>query len=83
MPDTRKQEYYQKNRNKRLDYQHEYYHENKERIKRLREIKMESDPDWVEKQRRYNRKYYDKNKKQIRARREYLRKQREKSAGAA
>ena len=78
MPNTRKQEYYRKNRDKRLEYQHTYYHENKDHIKRLREIKKESDPDWVEKQRLYNREYYKKNKEKIKDRRKKLRDMRDK-----
>jgi len=66
MPNKKKQEYYLKNREKRLKYQNDYYKENKERIKRLKEIKKDSDPGWLEKQRRYNREYYRLNKEKIR-----------------
>ena len=66
MPNKKNHEYYLKNREKRLNYQNDYYKENKERIKRLKEIKKDSDPGWLEKQRRYNREYYRLNKEKIR-----------------
>ena len=69
MPDKKKQEYYQENREKRLEYQNSYYKENKERIKRIKEIKRDSDPDWVEQQRRYNREYYKLNREKIKKQR--------------
>mgnify|MGYP003130829002 CR=1 FL=1 len=69
MPDVKKQEYYRKNREKRLKYQNDYYKENKERIKRLKEIKKDSDPDWAENQRRYNREYYKLNREKIKKQR--------------
>lgn len=78
MPDALKQEYYKKNRDKRLEYQHAYYQNNKDRIKRVREVKRDADPEWVEKQRLYNREYYKKNKEKIKDRRKKLRDMRDK-----
>ena len=69
MPNVKKQEYYRKNRKKRLEYQHEYYNQNKEKIKGKREQKMIDDPDIREKERGYNKSYYTENKQRIMERR--------------
>lgn len=57
--------YYHDNRDKRINYQKEYYKKNKEGIKRKRELKKELDPDFSIKQREYNKKYYSDNKERI------------------
>ena len=69
MPDKNKQDYYLKNKKKRLEYQRKYYLKNAERIKRNRALKKENDPTWATEQRDYNRRYYSENKKKIRAKR--------------
>ena len=58
--------YYNKNRDKRIEYQKSYYETNKEAIKRKREIKKAVDPEFTEKQRKYNKNYYRENKERIR-----------------
>ncbi len=65
MNPEKKKKYYQENREIRLAYQRDYYHKNKNRIKRKRELKQANDPSWIEKQREYNRQYYIKNREQI------------------
>ena len=78
MPNPQKQEYYRKNREKRLKYQHEWYARNKDKIARKEEVLQVVDPDeWEErqrKQREYNKAYYRKNREKL------LAKQRERYA---
>tara|TARA_R110000765_G_scaffold305114_5_gene399053 strand:+ start:185 stop:484 length:300 start_codon:yes stop_codon:yes gene_type:complete len=66
MPNPQKQEYYRKNREKRLKYQHEWYEQNKSVVERKDEILQVADPEeWErkrEKKRKYNRAYYLKNR---------------------
>mgnify|MGYP003123985653 CR=1 FL=1 len=58
--------YYNKHRDKRIEYQKNYYESNKESIKRKREIKKAVDPEFNKKQREYNKNYYRDNKERIR-----------------
>lgn len=78
MPNPQKQEYYRKNREKRLKYQHEWYARNKDKIARKEEVLQVVDPDeWEERQRKkreYNKAYYRKNREKL------LAKQRERYA---
>ena len=71
MPNPQKQEYYRKNREKRLKYQHEWYARNKRMIERRDEVLQETDPEEWErkkkKKREYNREYYLKNRDRLRA----------------
>tara|TARA_R110002110_G_scaffold362441_2_gene572268 strand:+ start:60 stop:305 length:246 start_codon:yes stop_codon:yes gene_type:complete len=69
MSDLKKREYYLTNKDKRLAYQKQYYVNNKERIKRRRELRREADPEWGEKQQEYNKVYYRKNRERIMAQR--------------
>ena len=69
MPDKTKQNYYQKNKKKRLKYHREYYKKNAEKIKRNRDLKKENHPTWSADQREYNRQYYINNKEKIKAKR--------------
>jgi len=66
---SRKQEYYLNNREKRLRYQREYYHRNKDWIKRKKELKEAEDPDIPLRQKEYNKKYYINNKERIKKQR--------------
>jgi len=77
MPDPKKQEYYRKNREARLKYQHKYHAEvGKYRVERRKELERELDPElWTlnqESRSRYNREYYRKNRERIRAQRKRL-----------
>ena len=69
MPDPKKQEYYRKNREKRLKYQHGWYKQNKHVFERRNEILQVTDPDeWErkrDKKRKYNRKYYLRNREEL------------------
>jgi len=65
MPNAAKQKYYEDNKNERKSYQKKYYEENKETIKRRKELREETDPEWLERTRKYNREYYRKNKKHL------------------
>ena len=69
MADPKKQEYYRKNKEKRLKYQHEWYARNKEVFVRKDEILQVADPEEWERKRKkkkdYNRKYYLKNRERI------------------
>jgi|TARA_R100000081_G_scaffold56676_1_gene27832 hypothetical protein len=71
MPDAKKQEYYRKNREKRLQYQREYYRSNKEVFERKEELLKTLDPEEWKKRRKkradYNKEYYRKNRNSIRA----------------
>lgn len=69
MPEPKKQKYYQENRNKRLGYQKKYYFKNKSWIKRKRELRQDSDLEWVKKVRKYNSEYYMRNRDRIREKR--------------
>lgn len=78
MPDAKKQEYYRKNREARLKYQHKYHAEvGKYRVQRRKELEQELDPElWTlnqESRSRYNREYYRKNRERIRAQRKRAR----------
>jgi len=65
MVDIKKQEYYIKNREARLQYQRDYYDQNKDRVKKNRAKKMLNEPSLIGKEREYNKKYYEINKKKI------------------
>jgi hypothetical protein len=69
MPDPKKQEYYQKNREARIRYQNEYYRKNRGIIKRRREVSNFLDPEQKEALSRYNKEYYARNRDRIKARR--------------
>ena len=69
MPDPKKQEYYQKNRETRIRYQNEYYRKNRSAIQRRREVSNFLDPEQKEALSRYNKEYYARNRDRIRARR--------------
>jgi len=69
MPDVKKQEYYRKNREERLQYQKDYYNQNREHIRKNKIKKMLSDPYLINKEKSYHREYYKKNKKRIMERR--------------
>jgi|TARA_R110002051_G_C8375446_1_gene444263 hypothetical protein len=69
MRNIKKQEYYLSHKEKRLTYQKKYYVNNKDKIKRRRELRRAADPEWAEAQKVYNREYYLKNREQIKARR--------------
>ena len=59
MADPKKQEYYRKNREKRLEYQREYYQNNKKMFERKEELMKNLDPEkWKKEQKR--RKNYNK-----------------------
>lgn len=72
MPDLKKQEYYRKNREKRLRYQAQWYACNKQKIERADEVLQVTDPEAWEKKRKkkrdYNKRYYEKNRAKILAR---------------
>ena len=78
MPDLKKQEYYRKNREKRLRYQAQWYARNKQKIERADEVLQVTDHEAWEKKRKkkrdYNKRYYEKNKDRL------LAKQRERYA---
>ena len=65
MPNKKKQEYYELNKKKRLEYQKSYYQKNKERIASSRERRKAEDPKWASMQKGYNKEYYLKNKDRI------------------
>ena len=65
MADPKKQKYYEDNKTKRLEYQKEYYEQNKENIKRRNELRRANDPEWADKQRDYAKEYYRKNRERI------------------
>ena len=67
---SKKQEYYLNNREKRLRYQRDYYHRNKDWIKRKKELKEVEDPDRPLRQKEYNKNYYLKNKERIKKQRQ-------------
>ncbi len=69
MPDPRKQEYYQKNRESRISYQRDYYQKNKHVISRKREVREFLDPEEREAMKQYNREYYARNRDRIKERR--------------
>ena len=66
MPDEKKQKYYAANKEKRLEYQREYYKKNRNNIKRKNQLRRADDPEWATKQREYAREYYRANKERIR-----------------
>ena len=72
MPDPQKQEYYRKNREKRLQYQRGYYLSNKPVIERKEELLKALDPaEWKKRRKKrklYNKEYYLKNRERIRER---------------
>jgi hypothetical protein len=69
MPNPKKQEYYRKNREARLEYQNKWYKQNKSKYKRKDEILQVTDPEEWEQNRKkkhsYNRAYYLKNRAQL------------------
>lgn len=69
MPDPRKQEYYQKNKEARIAYQRAYYEKNKHIIVRKREVRDFLDPEEREAMREYNKRYYAANKERIKEQR--------------
>jgi len=69
MPNAKKQEYYRKNRDARIKYQHEYYKKNRHAILRRREVADFLEPEQKEALSRYNKDYYAKNKERIKAQR--------------
>jgi hypothetical protein len=69
MADARKQEYYRKNREKRIAYQRAYYERNRHIIIRKREVRDFLDPEEKEAMKKYNKEYYVKNKERIKQRR--------------
>lgn len=73
MPNIKKQEYYRKNRERRLDYQRNYYRLKREKMQFDAELLSEFEPEQFrerrEKVQKYNRGYYQKNKERIQARR--------------
>ena len=66
MPNQKKQEYYQTNRDSRLTYQKAYYRNNAQLVKRKRELQETLEPEKYEKQREYQRAYYLENRARIR-----------------
>ena len=87
MPDPKKQEYYRKNREKRLRYQREYYRNNKDVFERKEELLKALDPEeWKKRKKRrkdYNKEYYRKNRERIRVKQqERYRKRKAVSAAA-
>ena len=79
MPDPKKQEYYRKNREKRLAYQRAYYARSKAKRAREKELLLLLEPEkWHAKQERrkaYYRAYYAKNGDRIRAQRKAKRRE--------
>lgn len=69
MPDPRKQEYYQKNKEARIAYQRDYYSKNKHIIVRKREVRDFLDPEEKEAMKQYNKSYYAKNRDRIKEQR--------------
>jgi len=69
MPNAKKQEYYQKNREARIAYQKAYYQKNRHVISRKREVREFLDPEEREAMSRYNKDYYARNRERIKARR--------------
>tara|TARA_B100000287_G_C20454620_1_gene710916 strand:- start:557 stop:808 length:252 start_codon:yes stop_codon:yes gene_type:complete len=69
MPNPKKQEYYRRNREKRLAYQNKWYAQNKHMIERRDEILQVTDPEEWEKKRKkkreYNKAYYRKNREKL------------------
>jgi len=65
MVDLKKQNYYKKNREARLEYQKEYYITNRAGISERLKKKRKDDPKWVKELKEYNREYYKKNKLRI------------------
>ena len=70
MPDPKKQEYYRKNREKRLQYQRKYYLSNKSTFERKDELLKALDlEEWKKRKKKrgnYNKEYYRKNRDHIR-----------------
>ncbi len=66
MPNHKKQEYYQTNRDSRITYQKAYYRANAQLVKRKRELKEHLEPEKYEKQKEYQRAYYLENRARIR-----------------
>lgn len=69
MPDIKKQDYYNLNRESRIMYQKEYYRNNAQLIKRKKELREHLEPEKHEEQREYQRKYYLANRARIREQR--------------
>jgi hypothetical protein len=70
----KKKEYYLKNREKRLDYQNEYYQKTKYSYSRKIEISKVLEPEKYEMFKKsvsdYNKEYYRRNKEKIKVRRD-------------
>jgi hypothetical protein len=65
MDPSKKKEYYQKNIEKRREYQRNYYTRNAQLIKRKREVNEHLSPEFLEKRKQYNQEYYKKNLERI------------------
>jgi len=73
MPNAKKQEYYRKNKEARVQYQRAYYEKNKHIIVRKREVRDFLDPEEREAMREYNKQYYAANKERIKLQRKQKR----------
>jgi hypothetical protein len=73
MPNAKKQEYYRKNKEARVQYQRAYYEKNKHIIVRKREVRDFLDPEEREAMREYNKRYYAANKERIKEQRKQKR----------
>jgi hypothetical protein len=73
MPNAKKQEYYRKNKEARVQYQRAYYAKNKHIIVRKREVRDFLDPEEREAMREYNKQYYAANKERIKQQRKQKR----------
>lgn len=73
MPDVKKQQYYRQNREKRMQYQREYYQKTRHRKQRSEELLAELEPEAfvaIQKKRKsYQKDYYARNRERIRAQR--------------
>ena len=79
MDPSKKKEYYQKNIEKRREYQRMYYTKNAQLIKRKREVNEHLSPEILQKRKEYNQNYYKNNLeriKQNRAKRAFSKKSR-------
>jgi hypothetical protein len=73
MPNAKKQEYYRKNKEARVQYQRAYYEKNKHIIVRKREVRDFLEPEEREAMREYNKRYYAANKERIKEQRKQKR----------
>lgn len=73
MPDVKKQQYYRQNREKRMQYQREYYRKTRHRKQRNEELLAELEPESFvaikKKRKNYQKDYYQRNRERIRAQR--------------